>query len=145
MLATKKASKEAKAIQGIPTIEVKLRTLHESFEALKTLAMTPVRAFISFRLSKIVRQVREEIKSSQESRQEVLERVANLLEGEMAWKFETPEKKKEFEEEMNKLLEEKVIINGSLFKISELKAADGTEITIEAAALELLDWLIIEG
>lgn len=144
MSAAKKATKESKAIKGIPTIEVSLNTLYESFDALKALSMTPVRAFISFRISRILKQVREEIKTAQDTRKDLLDRLGHLPEGEMAWKFDAPEKKQEFDDEMKKLLDEKVEINGNPLKISELKTADGSEINIEPAALELLDWLVKE-
>ena len=116
---------------------MKIKELLASAPALSRLSAMPLNATLAFRLKRIVKQVNSELETFEAQRKESCERYGTLSEDKSQYDF-TDEKRKAFEEDFNKLMEEEVEIRFDHFTEESLAGEK-----IAASDLMLLEWLFV--
>lgn len=130
--------------EGLKSKNMKLKTLVDSIESLNVLTNTKIPATVSYKISLFIKKSQDELDLYNSKRKELLEEYGTEVLSEDGkktgnYKFETEDSAKNFNEEINKLLDQDITIESPEVKISELSKID-----IEPKYLLALDWLIKE-
>ena len=117
-------------------MKIKLRRLVESASSLGHLSKQPCKAKIAFCLAKNIRLIQAELNAYEDARISLCKRYGKLNKETNSYEFE-PEERRHFQAEFEDLLEIEVDI-----EVTRLKSSDLINLTLSAAELLVLDWLI---
>lgn len=125
------------------SMKLPIKTILDSVEGLKTLSRLKLPIVLSFKVSKVIKEVDKELQSFDEVKRKRVEELGEEVKdekGNPTGNFTvTPKNMKAWTKEYKALLENEVELKISKIKISEL-----TEEKIEPFVFAQLDWLIQE-
>lgn len=120
-------------------LEVKLAQLVASAPALGRLCAEKAPARITFTLARVTKSINSELETYEKTRMSLLEKYGTLSEDKSHYKFESREQSEKFELELKELLETPVSLQHSPLALDQLET-----VSVSAADLMALDWLIVE-
>ena len=118
-------------------MKVILKDILQGNESLAKLASAKLNSTLKLRLGRVIKQVKGEMENIEEVRQDLLRQHAQYDPSTDAYKFSTPEKKKEFEKAWRELIGEEADIRFDRFAVDDF--AELGEVT--ANDLVNLEWL----
>jgi hypothetical protein len=120
-------------------INTTLGALYESAEALQTLSNERLPSRLAFTMARILKTVQSELETFHETRLKLCQQYGALNESQTQYVFPDASSQEAFEKEWLQLRALPVTIKGTQIKINDLQG-----ISISAAALMALSWLIVE-